>query len=95
MNKFTRLLAVTGVTGALALGATGVAAADQGTATQKSPDTAAAIAKSPSSSPDRMANHDHGKSKDHNGKGKDHSGSKDHNGKGKDHGKSKDHDSKR
>ncbi|MBS1677009.1 MAG: hypothetical protein JST08_06455 [Actinobacteria bacterium] len=82
MNKFTRLLAVTGVTGALALSGGGIAAA-------------ATAAGSPQQSPDRAATvamKDHS-GKDH-GRGKDHGSGKDQ-GKSRDQGKNRDRNSKR
>ena len=66
MNRISRLLAVTSISGALALGAAGVA--------QANPDPVAQGGKAQISKVDRP-------SRDHNGNGsKDHS-SKDHNGK--------------
>jgi hypothetical protein len=62
MNKVTRLLAVAGATGALALSGGGIAAA-------------ATNAGSPQQSPDRVTSV---AMKDHNGSGKDHSKGKDH-----------------
>lgn len=71
MKRISRLLAVTSISGALALGAAGVA--------QANPDPAAQGGKAQTSKVDRQSR-DHGKgSKDHSGK--DHSnGSKDHSG---------------
>jgi hypothetical protein len=77
MNRITKLLAVTGISGILALGVAGVA--------QASPDHGAQGGSPSVSKVDRSgSSRDHGGSKDHSGS-KDHG--KKHDGKSKDHGK--------
>lgn len=75
MNRITRLLAVTSISGALALGAAGVA--------QANPDPVAQGGKAQISKVDRPSR-DHNGGNDHNGKNHDHGGKDhghDHNGK--------------
>ncbi len=85
MNRFTRLLAVTGITGALALGATGVAAAaGPNQAPQQSRDRVTNV-KDVKPSVDRNSSRDHSK-KDRGGK---------HDSSSKDHGKKHERSSRR
>jgi hypothetical protein len=84
MNKFTRMLAVAGISGALAVGGAGIAQASTDKGQQVSPDKGrVALSK------DRGNSRDRSKSRDKNGNSRDKGKSKDR-GKHK-HDHSKDH----
>jgi len=82
MNKFTRLLAVAGISGALAVGGAGVAQASAGNGHQASPDKGrVALSK------DRHNSRDKSKSRDRNGNSRDKGKSRDRGKHRHDHGK--------
>jgi hypothetical protein len=81
MNKFTRVLAVAGISGALAVGGAGIAQASPNQGNQSSPDRAQST-KLDRNSRDKNGSRDKGKSKDKGKNKHDHKHKHDH---GKNH----------